>query len=479
MRTHSWYGLALSLGLLVVPVQAGGSPESGLAQLEALSNAFTSVVAKSQPGVVAIATESRSRARGDDPLRGTPFEHFFGRPRRRPPAQEQPREGKGSGVIVRYEGQEYVLTNHHVVKGTDEIRVELTDERHLQAEVVGTDSLSDLAVLKLDATDLPAVPWGSSSDLKVGQWVLALGNPFGLEHTVTQGIVSALGRDRFGSEYGSFIQTSADINPGNSGGPLVNLRGEIVGINTAIIGAGSRYSGNMGSLGIGFAIPADLAQDVLRQLVEYGEVRRGLLGAYIDDLIPLAAEALGLENTQGVLLGTIVEGGPADRAGLKRGDVVLAIDGRLTPSASALRSRIGATKPGTTVELRVWRKGEKKTVEVELGQLSADSFPERPAVAQAEGKLGLTVQELSAEAADQLGYEGESGALIARVADGSEAARRGLRRGDLIQEINSQPVENVDDYEKALAELEPGQAVLLLRRRGPNTSYVGLRMPDE
>ena len=479
MRKLSWYWLALSIGVLGAQAQARGNMEPGLEQLQALSDAFAEVVAKVKPGVVAIATESTVAPSAGDSFRGTPFEHFFGRPPGRRHPTPQPRQGQGSGVIVRYGDDDYVLTNHHVVRGADEIRVDLTDERHFRAEVVGTDSLSDLAVLRLDAADLPAVPLGDSGDLQVGEWVLALGNPFGFEHTVTSGIVSALGRGRFNHEYGSFIQTDADINPGNSGGPLVNMHGEIVGINTAIVGAGSRMNGGAGSLGIGFAIPANLVKDVLKQLIEHGEVRRGLLGAYIDDLEPLEAEALGMDNTQGVLVEKIVEDGPAAKAGLKRGDVVLAMDGTATPGATELRSRIGATDPGTTVELRVLRKGDEKTIEVELGQLNADSFPSRQAVARTQGKLGLTVQELTPEAAAHLGYEGESGALVAAVAPGSEAARRGIRRGDLIQEINSRPVEDPGGFDEALARVEPGQAVLLLVRRGPGTSFVGLRMPEK
>ena len=357
MHKFVLYLAVLCTALSSVQAEAYDSAEEGLEQLQQLSDAFASVAARVEPGVVAIVAEKTMGVASRDPFQGTPFERFFGNPRGfRPREESRPQGGQGSGVIVRHEDDYYILTNNHVVKGADEIWVELTDERHFEAEVVGADSLSDLAVLKVDAEDLPVVPLGDSDELKVGQWVLAVGNPFGYEHTVTSGIVSALGRRRFGDEYGSFVQTDAAINPGNSGGPLVNLRGEVVGINTAIAGAGSRFRGGIvDNAGIGFAIPVNLVRDVLQQLVEHGEVRRGLLGVFIKDISPVMAEALGMENTQGVLIDKVIADGAAEKAGVEQGDVVLALDGKSVRSTTELKSRIGQTSPGTRVELLVLR----------------------------------------------------------------------------------------------------------------------------
>ena len=370
------------------------------AELQKWSDGFAEIVAKVKPGVVAISTESK--ARGDYPdYRGTPFEFFFGRPQ----PDFRPRQGQGSGVIVTHEGEYFILTNYHVIRGADDINVELTDQRHYPAEVVGTDSLSDLAALRIDAGDLPSVSWGRSADLRVGEWVLAVGNPFALEHTVTQGIISALGRARFGAEYGSFIQTSAAINPGNSGGPLVNLKGELVGINTAIV---TRSGGDQG---IGFAIPVDLARDVLSQLIEGGEVRRGMLGIGISNVGALMAEALGMESTRGVLVERVSEDSGAEKAGLQREDVILAVDGDAVGNVTELKSRIGATPPGTRVEIEFLRDGKREKVTVELGEVTQEALARgRSREEEAETtSLGIRLRNLTPELAEQSGYEAEGG----------------------------------------------------------------------
>ncbi len=478
MRKFVLYLLVVCTGLTAVQASAYEGAEQGLEQLRQLGNAFTWVAAKVEPGVVAIVTETAAPVAAWDPFRRFPFERFFGSPYgfERP---EDYRPKQGSGFIVLYQDDYYILTNNHVIEDADEIQVELTDERHFEAEIVGTDSLSDLAVLRIDAQDLPPIPLGDSSALKVGEWVLAVGNPFGLEHTVTAGIVSALGRGRFTlDEYGSFIQTDAAINPGNSGGPLVNLRGEVVGVSTAIINAGNRFRGNIGSAGLGFAIPVNLAGDVLQQLVEYGEVRRGLLRVKIKDVDPVMAEALGMENTQGAMVHSVTPGGAADKAGVKQGDVVLAVDGEAVKNSTELKSRIGATPPATQVGLLVLRDGKEKKIKVVLDQLTQEVLASRSTPGQeAAGKLGLKVQELTPELAQRLGYQGEHGVLVTGVRRGSAASWQGVRRDDLIQEIEREPVETVQDYESALDEVEDGKALLVLVRRGEHTSYVALRMP--
>ena len=340
--------------------------------------------------------------------------------------------------------------------------------------MVGRDSLSDVAVLRIDAEDLPTLTLGDSDQLREGEWVMAIGNPLGFAHSVTMGTVSALGRDRFGPEYGSFIQTDAALNKGNSGGALVNLRGELVGINTAIT------SNDGGNIGIGFAIPINLVKHVAAQLIEHGEVRRGLLGVRIGNLEPLLAEAMGLDNTQGVLITSVSSGRAADKAGVKRDDIVLEVDGQPVRNAVDLRSLIGRTAPGVEVELLVLRDGKRKRIAVELEALTEEVFASTAGSRdsnEARGPLGIRVANLTDERAERLGYEDESGVVIVRVARGSEAAKRGLRRWMLIQEINDERVETVEDYEDALAEIEPGSAFMMrvLGERG--TRLVGMRMP--
>lgn len=461
---------------LVAAAVCSGTAAGGqtAAELQKWSDGFAEIVAKVKPGVVAIATESKARAgpnnRGAPFEPGTPFEFFFGLPQ----PDFRPRQGQGSGVIVTHEGEYFILTNYHVIRGADEINVELTDQRHYPAEVVGTDSLSDLAALRIDAGDLPPVSWGRSADLRVGEWVLAVGNPFALEHTVTQGIISALGRARFGAEYGSFIQTSAAINPGNSGGPLVNLKGELVGINTAIV---TRSGGDQG---IGFAIPVDLARDVLSQLIESGEVRRGMLGIGISNVGALMAEALGMESTRGVLVERVSEDSGAEKAGLQREDVILAVDGDPVGNVTELKSRIGATPPGTEVEIEFLRDGKRRKVTVELGEVTQEALARgRSREEEAETtSLGIRLRNLTPELAEQLGYaEAEGGVLITGVRPGSEAARRMLRRGDLIVEVNRKPVTSVKEYREIIEELDSGAAVLFRVRRGEANRLVALRLP--
>ncbi|MBI2503371.1 MAG: DegQ family serine endoprotease [Candidatus Latescibacteria bacterium] len=452
--------------------------EENLAQLQQFSDGFALVASTVTPGVVAI--ESRQNANGDErsqnPFEGTPFEDFFQyRHQFGPP---QPREGQGSGVIVNHKGKYYILTNYHVVRGADELEVRLEDGRDFEAEIVGTDSLSDVAVLKVDAQTLPAVIMGDSDRLRVGEWVLAIGNPFGFEHSVTTGIVSASGRQRFGQEYGSFIQTDAAINPGNSGGALVNLRGELVGINTAIISRSGGYQG------IGFAIPVNLVKNVMQQLIEHGEVRRGLLGVEIDNLDRVKAEALGLDKTQGVLITVVRPGGAAEKAGVKRGDVVLEVDGKPVRNTVELKSLIGETPPGTRVDLLVARDGGEQTLGVVLDQLTAEALGRGGAAPAEEGlpadPLGLEVQDLTPQVAEHLGYEGQSGVVVVRVQPHSEAARRGLQRGDLIQEVNRRPVGSAEEYGGALsAAAKRSRSVLLTVRRGDTVNLRGLRLPAQ
>ncbi len=455
----------LYFSLLILSLAVAGSAQASenLQFLRQMSDGFAELAAQVKPGVVKITTEGTEE--------GRVFDLPWGRPFRVP---EQERRGQGSGVIAEFDGQQYIITNNHVISRAEDIRVEGTDSRFFAAEVVGRDSLSDVAVLKIDADDLPTLTMGDSDQLREGEWVMAIGNPLGFSHSVTMGTVSALGRDRFGPEYGSFIQTDAALNKGNSGGALVNLRGELVGINTAIT------SNDGGNIGIGFAIPINLVKHVAEQLIEHGEVRRGLLGVHIRDLKPLLAEAMGLDNTQGVLIDRVRAGQAADKAGIKRDDIVLEVDGQPVHNAVDLRSQIGRTAPGVEVELLVLRGGERKRIKVELESLTEEALATSAGARdsnEARGPLGIRVENLKDEWAERLGYEEESGVVIVRVARGSEAAKRGLRRGMLIQEINDEQVETVEDYEDALGEIEPGSAFMMrvLGQRG--TRLIGMRMP--
>jgi serine protease Do len=480
MRRVTLALFVVGCALIQMPTDADARVSENVLRLQQVSDGIAEVAALVKPGVVAIVAEGTVTVTMRDPFSGTPFERLFGNPHGRGPQgpreREMPRSGQGSGVIVQHKGDIYILTNNHVVQGSSQIQVQLADDRYFAAEIVGTDSLSDIAVLSVKATDLPTVAFGHSADLRDGEMVLAVGNPLGYRHSITYGIVSAMGRERFNtSEYGSYIQTDAAINPGNSGGALVNLKGELVGLNAAIVSRSGGYEG------IGFAIPVDLARSVMEQIIEHGGVRRGLLGVKIDDIDPVTAEAMGMESTRGVLINSVTPDGPANKAGISGGDVVLAMDGSPVRNVTELRARIGATAPGTRVQLRFLRDGKERTAEVELGELTHDSFAaaQAPADPAVDSRLGLEAQELTPEIASRLGADDDAGVVVAGVRSGSEAARRGIKRGDIIREINRQRVRDLDEYRHALADTEPSEAVLILIERGRSTLYVGLRMPAE
>ncbi|MYF91596.1 MAG: Do family serine endopeptidase [Gemmatimonadetes bacterium] len=458
--------LYLSLFILSLAVAGNAQASENLQFLRQMSDGFAEVVAQVKPGVVKITTEGTVNVEGRS---RTPWGDFF-----ELPDQPRERDGQGAGVIINFNGDQYIITNNHVISHADNIRVEMTDSRFFEAEIIGRDSLSDIAVLKVNTEDLPTVALGDSDQLREGEWVMAIGSPLTFSHSVSTGIVSGLGRKRFFGEYGSFIQTDAAINPGNSGGALVNLHGELVGINTAIV---SRSGGN---IGLGFAIPINLVKDVVEQLVEHGEVRRGLLGVKIANLDQLVAETMGLDRNHGVVIDEVTSGGAADKAGVKVGDIVLAIDGQPMRNSTELRDRIGRTAPGTEVELLVLRDGKEKRIKVELELRTEEALASGRSRDNAEAEqevLGLKVRELTDELARRLRYEDEDGVVVARVERGSEASRRGLRRGMLIQEVNRKQVETVEDLEDALAEIEPGDAFMMrvLGQRG--TRLIGMRMP--
>jgi serine protease Do len=398
-----------------------------------------------------------------------PFRRFFGMPDMPPeqqaPKREMKRTSLGSGVIFTADG--YIITNNHVVEDADEINVTLHTFEEYKATIVGRDPKSDLALIKIESkTDLPYVTFGDSDKLRVGEWVLAIGNPFGLQKTVTAGIVSAKGRAINNESYGNFIQTDASINPGNSGGPLFNLKGEMVGVNTAIF---SRTGGN---IGIGFAIPVNMAKNVLAQLKKHGKVTRGWLGVMIQQVTPDLADNFGLDRPIGALVGQVVPDSPAEKAGLKAGDVIIEYNGKEVSQMSMLPAMVANTSVGEKAKLVMIRDGKKQNITVEIGRLEDEEVVVADAETGTSKKLGMSVQELTPKIAESLGIEETQGLIVSDITPGSAAAEVGILRGDIILEINRQKVENVAQYKKALQAAQDKKSILLLIKRGQNTRFV-------
>ncbi|HEX2277044.1 MAG TPA: DegQ family serine endoprotease [Candidatus Tectomicrobia bacterium] len=402
---------------------------------------------------------------GPDPFEEF-FERFFGGTG---PQRELRRRSLGSGVIINKDG--HIVTNNHVVENATDIKVSLSDKEEFDATVVGRDAKTDVALIKIEAKrDLPVAPLGDSERLRVGEWVLAIGNPFGLGHTVTVGITSAKGRIIGAGPYDNFIQTDASINPGNSGGPLFNLNGEVVGINTAIVASGQ---------GIGFAIPINLAKEILTQLREQGRVTRGWLGVQVQHVTPELAQSFGLERARGALVVDVQPNSPAAGAGLQRGDVIVRFGGEEIEDMHELPHVVAMTPPGTEVDLRLIRQGEERTVQVKLGEMPEGQRQAAVGGDTPEGKLGLAVQELTPEIARSLDLPDARGVVVTGVAAGSPADEAGIRRGDAVLEVNQQKVTNLQEYRDALSRVETGAAVLFLIRRGDNVMYVALRPEDD
>jgi serine protease Do len=435
-------------------------------QLQMLSKTFRDVAKDVSPAVVFISTEQTIEG-GTNPhselFSDEFFRRFFGVPE---PRKEFKRRGLGSGFIVNDDG--YILTNTHVVEKADKIQVTLPDKREFDASMVGIDPNSDVAVIKIDGNNLPVVTLGDSKMVEVGEWVVAIGNPYGLPQTVTAGIISAEGRANIGIvDYEDFIQTDAAINPGNSGGPLINIFGEVIGINTAI------FSRSGGYQGIGFAIPINMAKRVMESLITKGRVIRGWLGVIIQPVTEEIAESFGLKDATGVLISDVVNGGPAEKAGIQRGDVIMSFDGKEVDDPNTLKNVVAQTDVGKTVPVEVIRDGQAQTIQVTIGEREAEMQANAGETSPSQSaKFGLHVQELTPEIASQLGYTGEEGVVVARVDPGSPAAEAGLRRGDLIQEIDRQPIQSLSHYNQALASRGKDKSGLVLIRRGQNTLYV-------
>ncbi len=433
---------------------------------------YAAIVDRVAPAVVTITSQRSvrniSRQLPDNPL----FREFFGDRFPGPRQMPERQQGMGSGVIVRQDG--YILTNHHVVEGAETVTVELSDGHTFEGKVIGTDAPSDLAVLKVEGKNLQTLTLGDSDTVRVGDVVLAVGNPLGVGQTVTMGIVSAKGRSTGGTGDGGFedfIQTDAPINRGNSGGALVNTRGELIGINSQIL------SPSGGNIGIGFSIPADMARNVMSQLIEHGEVRRGRLGVTIQAITPDLARGLGLSSRSGALVSGVERGSPAAAAGVQRGDVITALNGAAVKDSNVLRNEIAQLLPGTEVTLTVLRDGREQQLKARLAELQARG--ERAAAAGPSGdsaQFGLAVEPLTSERARELGVRAKSGLVVGAVEPGSRAADAGLRPGDVIEEVDRKPVTSVDELRAAL---KNGQRpALLLVHRGETTVFVTLRRAD-
>ena len=437
---------------------------------------FAEVVNRVSPAVVTIRTESRSRSPRQFPFMDDPFfRRFFGD--RLPTVPEQRQRGLGSGVIVSTDG--YILTNHHVIDGAEEIEIEMTGRQPLDAKLVGSDPPSDLAVLKINASDLTALALADSDKVQVGDLVLAVGNPLGIGQTVTMGIISAKSR-RTGLSNGSFedvLQTDAPINRGNSGGALVDSNGNLVGINSQIL------SPSGGSIGIGFAIPSNMARDVLDQLLKSGEVRRGHLGIVVQPVTEDMAANLSLNNVRGLIVSQIQPGSAAERAGMKRGDVILALNGNAVSDPNSFRNDVAGTPPGNTVTLRVLREGNEQEMRATLEEFKVEERPVSPVRNNSSesrgdqtGKLGLAVQPLTPAIAQQLGISAETqGLVVVEIDPAGPAADSGIQRGDVIEAINQQPVRTVAEIRTALERSGDKPVLLLVNHKG-TTIFLTVRL---
>jgi serine protease Do len=486
--------IRLSIVAMLIPLLFGAWPapaaEDALASLRQTGKAFAAVARAVSPSVVFIQVEGKASTPeaslspfGDQwPFGDDFFRRFFGdpspgsprAPRPEGPQGERRATGQGSGfVFASKDGlladKTYILTNNHVVANADRIRVRFQDGREFPAKVTGRDPQSDIAVVEIKAGGLPALRWADTSTLEVGEWVVAVGNPFGLSHTLTVGVVSAKGRTSLGiNDYEDFIQTDAAINPGNSGGPLVNLSGEVVGVNTAI------FSRSGGYMGIGFAIPSNLAKSIADQLIASGEVTRGYLGIVIQELTTDLARSFGIEAGKGILVAQVSKDSPASRGGLRQGDVIISFQGEAVTNVGSFRNRVALVPPGTEVALTLIRDGKHRNVNVTVGERSRDKLASSEPV-QTTAEIGLTVQTLTPQLAEQLGLGHSDGVVVTAVRPGSIAARAGIDPGVVILQVDRKPVKTAEQFQRSVNESVADKRLLLLVRRGDAQHYIVLR----
>lgn len=434
--------------------------------LSSIGQATAEIAEAVRPAVVNISTMRTVKVQGginpffDDPF----FRRFFGDQFRAP--RERKTANLGSGVIVDQSG--YILTANHVIQGADEIKVTLSDKREFKGKIIGTDVMTDIGIIKIDAGELPTIKWGDSDRLRVGETVLAIGSPYGLSQTVTMGIVSAVGRANVGiADYEDFIQTDAAINPGNSGGALVNVRGELVGINTAIFSTSGGYQG------IGFAIPTNMAKSVMNSLINKGKVIRGWLGVTIQNLTPELAKQFDLKDEKGVLVGDVIEGSPAEKAGLQRGDIITEFGGRKIDEPNQLRNMVANTEPGQSVEMKIIRENKKVTLKVTISDIPTDM--QKPSAREYDNLLrGISVQDLTPELYSRFNLPKKlRGVIVTEVAEDSPAALF-VMKGDVIQEINRRRISSVDEYAEVVSTISSGKDILLFVFRGGASLYITL-----
>jgi len=439
--------------------------EQSIDILTKTGQAMAEIAEAVKPAIVNISTTRTIKIQGRDQFLDDPFfKRFFGDQFKMP--KERKTAGLGSGVIVSSDG--YILTNYHVIKDADEIKVLLSDKRDFKGKVIGTDPKTEIAVIKIEATNLPTIKWGDSNRLKVGEIVLAIGNPYGLNQTVTMGIVSAVGRANVGiAEYEDFIQTDAAINPGNSGGAMVNVKGELVGINTAIFSTSGGYQG------IGLAIPSDMAKDVMDSLIAKGKVVRGWLGVSVQSITPELAKQFNLKEEKGALVGDVVEESPAEKAGIQRGDIITSYEGKKIDEPYQLRNMVANTSPGKEVELTIVREITTKTIKVTISEQPAEV--QKLSKGEYDNLLrGVTVQNLTPEIYKQLNLPKKLKGVVVSEIDEESPAVMVLVQGDIIQEINRKKITSTRDYENIVAKIKPEEDILLLVFRNGSSIYITL-----
>jgi len=462
-------GLGYGMSTAVKPSNSPTGPASAISETPMIPANFTDLARAVRPGVVNIQVVKKvknvgfgSRSFGGPFGERNPFGDFFGPFFKGNPPRSFEQRGVGSGFVMNQDG--YILTNNHVVEDADQIKVKLANEKEYDGKVVGRDPKTDLALVKISgASDLHALQMGNSDNLKVGSWVVAVGSPFGLEQTVTAGIVSAKGRVIGSGPYDDFIQTDASINPGNSGGPLINMKGEVVGINTAIIASGQ---------GIGFAIPINMAKEIVPQLQEKGHVTRGWLGVSIQEVTPELAKSFSLKENKGALVAQVISGSPAEKAGIEQGDVLVEFDGKEIADSKDLPRMVASTPVGKVVTVKLSRNGKVLDRQVKVGEM--EEKVEVAKTPSSKKSLGITVQDLTPDIAKGLGLRKDTGVVVTGVEPGSPAADAGIRTGDVIREVNRKPVKDVQDFIQKIEKAKDQDNVLLFLQRGQNNLFAAV-----